>query len=699
MMSAMPQSTVIRIVLLLVGLSPCLLARAQSQDLPPVGRSLFDYLTIDGRGVQRVPFPFTALMERVQREVGPDRLGHAGVRSVLIPLGRSLQRNASVAEAYRYPRLVAAVVGEPKSGAPLLKDRLYFGYHEKAGVLEVISYNEAAGRFEFQVVKAYRPGGTARVFQSRRTVCLSCHHGAAPIFSRPGWDETNANMRVAAQLKRGGSDFHGVPAARSIDEPNSIDNAVARASRFELTQRIWRDGCARADAIDCRAQAFLAALKYRLGADLAVDAKAGAYRTKLLAPLRDAGQALWPDGLPLADPNIPNRDPLAGFPVDRADFGDSATLLRSAEVRPAFDPLQPRPPLGRWHAGNEADVASYVRGVAEFIAPADISAIERRLQQLRTNASRRTLRANCRVGESARSVMLQCASAQSGSQSMRADILLVGGDGKPATGSVSAISISGATLASPIDLTPGDRVARALRTDWTYRGSPVRLSDATAIERASVRWGAGGQSSAEVELQLVDDIPTLARAVDGLAHQTRNGFGDAFSDAPIRRGALMRGFFAQLGIAAPPGCCDQPLRGAQPELDLDQSSSYDDLPAQLQTFVRHCAACHATREDSPPGFLRGSADEVTRNLSRCAQRISYRLAMWEQTPEERSRVPMPPPLANGVAVPPPPREDLAQMREYVARFAGPKVQGDVPYEALATCRPGSPEPFNKDAGR
>lgn len=104
---------------------------------------------------------------------------------MLIPLGRSLQRNASVGEAYRYPRVVAAVVGEPVPGAPLLRDRLYLGYHEKTALLEVISYNDAAGRFEFQVVKDYRPGGAARVFHSRRVVCLSCHHGGGPIFSRP----------------------------------------------------------------------------------------------------------------------------------------------------------------------------------------------------------------------------------------------------------------------------------------------------------------------------------------------------------------------------------------------------------------------------------------------------------------------------------------------------------------------------------
>lgn len=682
-MSAPRTSIVLRTAALLASLLACLPAGAQSADLPPLGRSLFDHLTTDAAGIQRVPFPFTALVARVQRAVGPDRLGHAGVRSVLIPLGRSLQRNASVSEAYRYPRVVAAVVGEPVSGAPLLRDRLYLGYHEKAALLEVISYNEAAGRFEFQVVKDYQQGGAARVFHSRRVVCLSCHHGGGPIFSRPGWDETNANRRVAAQLGRGGGTFHGVPAARSIDEPNAIDNAVARAGRLAITQRLWREGCARADAIECRAQALLAALKYRLGADAAVDAGTASYRGQLVEPLRRTAQALWPDGLPLADPNIPNRDPLASFPVDQGDFGDGAALLRSAEVRPAFDPLQPRPALGRWHAGNESDVDDYVRGIADFIAPADVGLIDLRLQQLRTAASRRVVRAPCRVEESTRGATIECAAAPS----LRVDIRLTAAGEKAATGTVSRVALAGASMTRSLKLDPAHRHAtRALRSAWTYRGGSARLSDSTAIEGIALRWANTGQFSAEVELQLADDVPTLARAVDALARQARLGRDDALGEAAVRRAALLRGLFAQLGIAAPPGCCDQPVHGAPPALDEDATPSTATLPAQLQPFVRQCAACHDTREAAPPGFLHGNAEAVQRNLTRCAERIAYRLAMWEQPPQARQRVPMPPPLLNGAAAAPPPPAELALMREYLAQFARPAAQRDVPYEALAPCR-------------
>lgn len=66
-MSAPRIPIAVRNAALLVSLLACLPAAAQSPDLPPLGRSLFDHLTTDAAGVQRVPFPFTALVARVRR--------------------------------------------------------------------------------------------------------------------------------------------------------------------------------------------------------------------------------------------------------------------------------------------------------------------------------------------------------------------------------------------------------------------------------------------------------------------------------------------------------------------------------------------------------------------------------------------------------------------------------------------------------
>ena len=71
-------------------------------NLPPAGRSLFDQLfAVDrnGRATIELPFPFAALLARLDAQLAPDP-GSAlpPSKRVLIPLVRSLQRNAEAPE-------------------------------------------------------------------------------------------------------------------------------------------------------------------------------------------------------------------------------------------------------------------------------------------------------------------------------------------------------------------------------------------------------------------------------------------------------------------------------------------------------------------------------------------------------------------------------------------------------------------------
>jgi hypothetical protein len=215
-------------------------------DAPPVGRSLFDFVaTVEagGKRIYDVPFPFERLVQRLEQRAGCAPRERCA-KQVLIPLGRSLQRLAAAPEFFKYPRVVAAIDAEPARGdGPFLKDRIYLGYQEHAGLIEVISYNEAAGRFEFQIVRDYRPGGSPRVIYARRAVCAACHQNLAPVFSLPLWEETNANERVAARLERERPVFYGVPVRRGIDIPDAIDAATGRANRLGVWQRLWSEGC------------------------------------------------------------------------------------------------------------------------------------------------------------------------------------------------------------------------------------------------------------------------------------------------------------------------------------------------------------------------------------------------------------------------------------------------------------------------
>ncbi len=321
-------------------------------DLPSVGRSRFDELV--GQGP--VPYPFSALTRTINAQMRPDPGGLPPLKVTLIPLGRSLQRNAGAPDFFRFPRVVAAADGDNRPGHAPLKDRLFLGFHEKGEVVEVISYNDDASRFEFQVVRDYAPGKTPRIFYARRALCLACHQNAAPIFARPLWDETPANPQIATRLKQARRDFYQVKLS-GTDIAYFIDASTDRASQFSVWQTLWRQGCGEDTAgARCRHDAFAAALDYAKNGKLP--------RPDSLPGLTARWKTLWPKGLAIPNPDLPNRDPLA--PLQDA----------------ASDPLLPRPPLETWQA---PDVTAFVVGLAGML---DIPAVRTLPVQLETALDR-----------------------------------------------------------------------------------------------------------------------------------------------------------------------------------------------------------------------------------------------------------------------------------------------------------------------
>ena len=136
--------------------------RAPGPDAPPTGRSLFEMLFAGG-----VPFPFSSLLDRLKEEVGAHR-----VVTALVPLGRSLQRFSAHPNYFDSPRLVVAVTGDRGAGPGThrLADRVYLGFQPVADVIEVLSYNEDAGRFEFQEIVGYTSGRYRQIRQADRRV-------------------------------------------------------------------------------------------------------------------------------------------------------------------------------------------------------------------------------------------------------------------------------------------------------------------------------------------------------------------------------------------------------------------------------------------------------------------------------------------------------------------------------------------------
>ena len=634
-------------------------------DLPLRGRSLFDFLVTQeeaGRKVQVVPFPFPTLLQRIAaRTVRETR--SAAPTAVLIPLGRSLQRTSAAPEFFAFPRAVVAVVAEPgASGDPYLKDRVYLGYQEKANVIEVISYNESEGRFEFQVVTDYRPGGTPTIAYANRTLCIACHQNAAPIFSRAVWDETNANPAVAKLLAAERKQFYGIPVDRGIDVPNAIDDAKLRANRFAVHQLLWKEACGGGDAggVACRAGLFAAVLQYRLTGQSSFERSDASYRERVIAPLLATARRQWPGGLAIGNPDIANRNPLRV----NASMSSAVAMRDSGElvnVAAAFDPLLPRAPLDVWRIDDDDDVARLVAGLADFLAESDVERLDQALlvQAEAKRVARLTYRASCRVDPPAfdrerQRLEFQCAAAASlADRGVALDgRLFVVGD-RVVGGVIDRLRIEGLPPSRNLDL-------EVRRSDWrtgtrTAVVTPVRGrlrargADGNALERIELRWGLREGTATIVAL---DDFALVKRAIEDVVSDNLAGKFDGFDALSFRRARLMPAVLSRLGAKAEAWCCVDasgmpPARAARAEVpDLPIGENFKSATAASHAaFQRYCGECHRGAERAPPNFLLGDTDEVEAKLKHCAPRIFYRLSMWQRPPDARAKTPMPPALA------------------------------------------------------
>jgi hypothetical protein len=364
-------------------------------NLPPVGRSLFDFLItkeVRGKKIYDIPFPFSAFVAHIESQLHSKGTPPV-LKRLLIPVNRSLQRRAGEGAYFTYPRAVLTVDTEADSNVSLsgmhLKDRLFIGYHEKTGVLEVVSYNEAAGRFEFQIVSDYRAGGTPTVRYANRALCMACHQNQSPIFARPMWDETNVNPKIAALLTHQRRQYHGFPIRQGTGTLQAFDEATDRANDMSLAQLLWREGCEQTNhpgqAMTCRAELLTWVLQYGLSKGSIPDWHTTDEKPpSFLAPWR----ARWPQGLAIPNPDIPNRNPFRYVAV--SEFPGlsevEATALEGREPRSIFrgpyEPTQPREPLETWTIPDTPQTLERVLATfAQFFTKTDLTRLEQLIQR------------------------------------------------------------------------------------------------------------------------------------------------------------------------------------------------------------------------------------------------------------------------------------------------------------------------------
>lgn len=533
-------------------------------DQPPAGRSLFDSLfakTVNGKVVHDIPFPFEKLTARIESSF--PNAGNPLLRKVLIPIGRSLQRFANKPDYFGSPRVVVAADAEPavSTGESQLrvKDRLFLGYQAKAAVIEIISYNEQAGRFEFQVISDYREGAQPQVAYAQRQVCVKCHQGHGPIFSRPLWDETTANRKVRSRLTAHGSQFFGVRCNQGVDIPQLIDDATDRANLFSAYQLLWRQGCG--ESAQCRADALVAALQYRLSGFQHASGPQALEKKRFSDSLAQSWKQKWPKGLKIPNPDIPNRDPLetARRISERAEnpevFRTAGTAEFAELIDASFDnvvlePRNPRQPLKVWRledAGPEF-YDKLVAGFASFFARADIRVIDERLTST-ASCEPEEFEASCTAAVTREGrgsvVRFECAgeNLELAAWTRSANSSAAG---KFRDGEITRLGIRGRAPLTYLRI--GTAKRESAGGDECYSMSPMerstglhaRLAAGERVSEVNLCWKAARYRSDEkfavtVRATVCNDFASIRQAV---AAMVRDG-SDSLSSKPLRPGALM----------------------------------------------------------------------------------------------------------------------------------------------------------------
>ncbi len=561
-------------------------------NLPPVGRSIFDHMVakqINGAWVYDVPFPFEALLDHLKAEL---REGYRGpTKEVLHPIGRSLHRHTASPHFFRYPRAVVVVdaemePAEGQSGA-MLRDRLYLGYQPLSESVEIIAYNEAAGRFEYQVVTDYREGGTPKITYADRGLCISCHHNHSVIYAGAPWAESNSSGNVVTLLREEADQFYGMPAQVPFDIPELFDEATDRTNFFSAYQLAWQEGCDAAgdfeDAVACRRDGLISTLRYRLTSRYQLTDVGDGIRDRFADTIVQSWLDLWPRGVAIGTADLLDHDPFGqpgiaiGSVGETFEIAELAAMVSDEMVQfdDAYEPLFGRDPKAVWvvarpFAGlspvEPSWVSQTIGGLGDFLAAVDIERLTEHLAA--TAAPVREVSFPCEiVADAGTTVGVSLWYRCDGRLGERAPLKgqIRANDDGTLEGVISRLHPETAAPAGlVVDQGTIEQTERGWRAQFTLRdsvtGLGARMGDGSGVRAFVLEWPALPKGSQEVvaatmTLSVANDFAAVIAAVDKMAAATLAGESGALSNAPYRRVAVLRPIFEELGMAPLDWCC------------------------------------------------------------------------------------------------------------------------------------------------
>ncbi len=528
-------------------------------DFPVAGKSLFGRLfgfeenAIDGK---RIPYPFESLIDHLQN-LATNRTKQNVIAKALIPIGRSLQRAAAEPDYFRFPRQLIVINGESNSASThagyVLKNRLFIAYQEKANQLEVISYNNDMGRFEFQVVNDYGPGLTPKIEYASRSLCMSCHQNGGPIFATTPWAESNFNPKVAGAIANAQPERYGRMSDAFSNDVHVIDIATDYANYLSTAQLLWQSGCGEDSPTTqasqhCRAALFRALLQYKLSGELDFDDSQTFYN-ELIETISLNWKNQWPNGLLIPSADIPDHNP---FESDQDD--------------PKTDPLSPRPPQAYWDKPDRRFVKGLVERLSGFLTLADIQRLDQRLLTMAKTESlkQQSLNYKCKLKKNdlvddVTKLNIEC-SEQSQIGELSIELELTVNRNKITHSVIRDLVLPDypltwrAAFRQPKFHTTGNKNTIATELQNYQTETSLRFSTGARLQDIEITWQSdlsADQDSVEdanVSLNVIEDFVFLDQALLRMLEDSMAGDSDAFSYNPVQRKILISELRRNLGM-------------------------------------------------------------------------------------------------------------------------------------------------------
>lgn len=259
----------------------------QSSANDQLGESVFAKLVKNWNG--KVPTPFPALIYEVRDSY------NATLHSQLFPKGRSLQRELS---DFANPRVLVSYSDSKSSHHAInevIDNRLFISYVKNGDQLEVISYNDQEGQFDFFTVDSYvggaAAGRTQKIFKEDRFTCTVCHQNGGPIFTEEDWSESNSGDETISKLAKVhnikehdlGTLYEGVPIISTFGKSNVFDETTDIGNGFLGIQTFWKQACPQQGSMRDRCRRLMLAL--------GIEASWNSH-TRIFAPI-DSQSAYW----------------------------------------------------------------------------------------------------------------------------------------------------------------------------------------------------------------------------------------------------------------------------------------------------------------------------------------------------------------------------------------------------------------------